>query len=60
MIWQTSDPSGDYYFTDSLNGNRINPFQNEINEINNLINNYNTHPSFENNTFYQVKNKKMI
>ena len=59
MIWQTSDPSGDYYFTDSLNGNRINPFQNEINEINNLINNYNTHPSFENNTFYQVKNNKL-
>ena len=60
MIWQASDLSGDYYFTDSLNGNRINPFQNEINEINNLINNYNTHPSFENNTFYQVENNKLI
>ena len=59
MIWQASDPSGDYYFTDSLNGNRINPFQNEINEINNLINNYNTHPSFENKTFYQVENNKL-
>lgn len=60
MIWQVSDPSGDYYFTDSLNGNRINPFQNEINEINNLINNYNTRPSFENKTFYQVENNKLI
>ena len=60
MIWQASDPSGDYYFTDSLNGNRINPYQNEINEINNLINNYNTHPSFENQTFYQVENNKLI
>ena len=60
MIWQTADPSGDYYFTDSLNGNRINPYQNEINEINNLINNYNTHPSFENKTFYQVENQQLI
>ena len=56
MIWQTADPNGDYYFTDSLNGNRINPYQNEINEINNLINNYNIHPSIENQTFYQVEN----
>ena len=60
MIWQVSDPSGDYYFTDSLNGNRINPYQNEINEINNLIINYNTLPSFTNNTFYQVENNNLI
>ena len=60
MIWQEADPSGDYYFTNSLNGTRINPYQNEINEINNLINNYNTHPSFNNQTFYQVENKELI
>ena len=44
MIWQVSDPTGDYYFTDSLNGNRINPYINEINEINRLINSYTTIP----------------
>ena len=45
MIWQAADPNGDFYFTDSLNGNRIEKFTSEINEINNLINNYQTSPS---------------
>ena len=48
MIWQASS-NGDYYFTDSLNGNRINIFQNEINEINYLIDNYNKLPNINNN-----------
>ena len=60
MIWQVSDPTGDYYFTDSLNGNRINPYINEINEINSLINSYNTIPSFSNQTFYKVKDNNLI
>ena len=30
MIWQTSS-NGDYYFTDSINGNRITIFQPEMN-----------------------------
>ena len=55
MIWQTADPTGDYYFTDSLNGNRIEIFNDEINEINNLVNNYNTIPSFANQTFNIVE-----
>jgi len=46
MIWKETN-NGDYYFTDSLNGNRINIFQDEINEINNLINEYNTLPEFD-------------
>ena len=46
MIWQISS-NGDYYFTDSLNGNKINIFQREIEEINNLIDNYNKMPIFE-------------
>lgn len=46
MIWQTSS-NGDYYFTDSLNGNRITIFQPEMNEINNLIDNYNKLPNLE-------------
>ena len=45
MIWQAADPTGDFYFTDSLNGTRIERFTSEISEINNLINNYNTIPS---------------
>ncbi len=33
LIWKTIDPSADIYFTDKLNGNRINKYENEINEI---------------------------
>ncbi len=55
MIWQESDTSGDYYFTDSLNGNRVNYFLEEINEINSLINNYNKLPSFANKSYTTVE-----
>ena len=46
MIWKEAN-TGDYYFTDYLNGNRINRFQDEMNEINNLINKYNELPTFD-------------
>lgn len=59
MIWQVSDTTGDYYFTDSLNGNRINPYSNEINEINNLINNYSKLPSFNNNEYTIIENSTL-
>ena len=42
MIWRVSEPNADFYFTDSLNGNRINAYENEIQEINNLIYEYDT------------------
>ena len=60
MIWQTADPSsGDYYFTDGLNGNRINAYTNEMNEINNLINDYLTLPSFNNQEFTMVEDHSL-
>ena len=48
MIWKES-ANGDYYFTDTLNGNRITRFEDEINEINNLINDYYKIPNINNN-----------
>lgn len=39
MIWKEVD-NADIYFTDKFKGNRINRFQNEMLEINNLINDY--------------------
>ena len=45
MIWKEADKSGDIYFTDGLNGNKITAFTDEINEINNLIDNYLKLPS---------------
>ncbi len=56
MIWQTSDNSGEYYFTDSLNGNRVDYFREEINEINYLIDKYNQLPSIANKEFTIVEN----
>lgn len=60
MIWQTADPSGDYYFTDSLNGNRITKFTEEMNEINNLISTYHQNPSMSGNTYKIVENQELI
>jgi len=52
MIWQVADTTnGDTYFTDRLNGNRVNIYQDEMNEINNLVNNYNTLPETNNKTY---------
>jgi len=55
MIWQAADPSGDYYFTDSLNGNRVDYFQEEMNEINNLIAEYDKLPSMANKEYKIVE-----
>lgn len=52
MIWQVADTTnGETYFTDRLNGNRVNIYQDEMNEINNLVNNYNTLPDTNNKTY---------
>lgn len=59
MIWQTADPSGDYYFTDSLNGNRINIYQSEIQELNNLVNSYSIIPSMNNKTYTIVEGETL-
>ncbi len=59
MVWQESDHSGDYYFTDSLNGNRISKFEDATNEINNLINEYHTLPSFSNSVLNIVENQTL-
>ena len=61
MIWREANiGKGDFYFTDSLNGNRIEPFNNEINEINNLINEYSILPSFSNKTYTIVEGNNLV
>lgn len=57
MIWQIAEPNGEYFFTDKLNGNRIDIYQQERNEINYLIDNYEKIPSFTNQTFHKVLNE---
>lgn len=57
MIWQTVEPNSDFYFTNTLNGNRINSYDDEINTINKFINNSHIMPSFNNQTFYGIVGK---
>ena len=46
MIWKTNDLGYDIYFTDTLNGNRIDKYISEINELENLVNSHFVTPSF--------------
>ena len=40
MIWQTLEEDSTIYFTDTLNGNRVDKYLNEMNELNNLVSNH--------------------
>ncbi len=51
MIWREVDKSAQFYFTDSLNGNKTNKYDDEINEINKLISSNTKLPSFANKTY---------
>lgn len=51
LIWKEIDKDADFYFTDRLNGDRINLYENEMNEILNLVNNHYKLPSFANNSY---------
>lgn len=49
LIWQVVPHGYDIYFTDSLNGNRISKYVDEINELNRLVSEHYKTPSFINN-----------
>ncbi len=56
MIWREANPTGgDFYFTDTLNGNRTNQFDYQIDEINRLINEYDNEISINNKTITMVE-----
>lgn len=59
MIWEIADPTGDYYFTDSLNGQRITRFTEEMEEINQLVSSYKTLPNIANQTYAAVEDNKL-
>jgi len=52
MIWKELYGENNFYFTDTLNGNKIEPYNNEINEINRRIEESKKKPSWDNQTFY--------
>ena len=56
MIWRESNPTGgDYYFTNTLNGERINIYDGQIAEINRLINVYDSEIPIKNKTITMVE-----
>lgn len=57
MIWQAVEPNSEFYFTDTLNGNKVTTYDKKINVINALIDNSYIMPSFNNQTFYGVVGK---
>ena len=49
LIWRTADPSSQFFFTDTLNGNRNDSlFASEIAELENLVNTHYVNPEFDN------------
>lgn len=54
MIWKAIDSQSDFYFTDSLNGNKIDIYKEEINEIESLVAQHKRKPSFDQQTFEVV------
>ena len=47
MIWRTTNPESDIYFTDTLNGSRISKFDSEIAELERLVSNHYKTPQFQ-------------
>lgn len=54
LIWQTVPHGYDIYFTDTLNGNRITKYTNEINELNRLVEEHNIRPNLSSDTIDMV------
>lgn len=54
LIWQTVPHGYDIYFTDSLNGNRITKYTDEINELNRLVEEHNIRPNITSDTIDMV------
>ena len=59
MIWKELEPGANFEFTDTLNGNTINAYRGEMNEINNYIISYYTKPSFNGSSIDIVEGEKI-
>ncbi len=59
IIWKYADSKGNYYFTDTLNGNKITKYDADINNLQNLINNHYKSPSFANNNYEITLGQKL-
>ena len=50
LIWRYAVSDGNFYFTNGLDGAKINSFDHDINSLNNLVNNHYKTPSFSSST----------
>jgi outer membrane lipoprotein-sorting protein len=61
MIWKTVPNGYDIYFTDKLNGKRITKYAKEMNEMEEILNNYHKLTSFNDNTYtFGINNEKKV
>ena len=54
MIWRTTNPESDIYFTDTLNGNRVSRFDGEMAELESLVANHYKAPRFQDNIIMPI------
>lgn len=60
MIWETLEENSTIYFTDTLNGNRVDLYTKEIDELNNLVNRHSLTPNVATNITANRGNKMII
>ncbi len=54
LIWKTMEPQNDFYFTDGLNGKRIDPYHSEIIQLETIIKDSRRMPSINQNTYHGI------
>lgn len=60
MIWKVIDPEAKFNWTDELGGKVISKYENEMNEINQLVLNHNKLPNYANKQFKTSINNDLI
>lgn len=60
MIWKTVDTENDIYFTNKLNGSRVEKYASEMQELENLITAHKIKPAFNNNLTINYKEKLVL
>ena len=60
MIWRTTNPDSNIYFTETLNGNYTSKFDGEMAELERLVSNHYKTPSLENNIVLPIGQTKEL
>ncbi len=60
LLWKEAFKNDEFYFTDKLNGNKIDILQDEMNEILELANHYRTEPKLKDEEYHTVLKDKIV